>query len=265
MLKFKKSLGQNFLNDNNILKKIVGLDTIKNSEVLEIGPGIGNLTVFIEKEKPKSMLLIEKDKRFYNELKEKFKSKKNYKILNQDILTFNLNNFEKKNVIVFGNLPYNISTQILANFIKIDSWPPFYKKMIFMFQKEVANRILAKTNTKNYGRISVLTNLKLDVLESFEISKNSFFPRPKVDSKLVVFAPKKNLKYKILNIKNLEKITNIFFSNRRKMINKPLSKLFDNHEKIAKFLDLNINKRPSELTCENYYKLTEVYENNLKY
>ena len=76
MLKFKKSLGQNFLNDNNILKKIVGLDTIKNSEVLEIGPGIGNLTVFIEKEQPKSMLLIEKDKRFYNELKEKFKSKK---------------------------------------------------------------------------------------------------------------------------------------------------------------------------------------------
>ncbi len=264
MLKLKKSLGQNFLTDNNIINKIVSLESLINERIFEIGPGSGNLTAFIDNKKPKSLFLIEKDKRFYEILKEKYGSIKNYKVLNADILNYNLNSHEHREVIVFGNLPYNISTQILARFIKVSPWPPFYKKIIFMFQNEVADRILAKPNTSDFGRITVLANLKLEVIEYFKISKKCFFPVPKVDSKIIVFKPKKNISFKISKIENLEKITQAFFSNKRKMINKTFVKLFENHTELAKKLKINLKSRPSELSCETYYKMAEFYEKSKK-
>jgi len=260
MLRLKKSLGQNFLSDKNVIEKIASLDNLKNQIVLEIGPGSGNLTEFIIKKQPKKIILIEKDQRFCKLLREKFAHQKGLEIHNKDILEYTFNEISLKNSIVFGNLPYNISTQILAKFISLKTWPPFFKKIIFMFQKEVADRILAKCNTKEYGRISVLTNFRLEMLESFKISKNCFFPRPAVDSKIIVFKPKIKLNHKIRDIKNLEKITNIFFSNKRKMINKPMSKTFREYKNIAKKLNLNLNSRPSELSSEDYYRITEFYE-----
>ena len=113
--------------------------------------------------------------------------------------------------------------------------------MIFMFQKEVADRIIAECNTKEYGRISILTNFRLEILDNFKISKNCFFPKPKVDSKVIVFKPKVKVMNNIINIENLEKITNIFFSNKRKMINKPMSKIFKNYKNLANKLKLNLN------------------------
>ena len=260
MLRLKKSLGQNFLIDKNIIGKITRLDSIKNKTVLEIGAGSGNLTNSILKKRPKEIILIEKDKRFYENLSKKFNTKKNCKIVNEDILSYDLNSFTKPETIVFGNLPYNISTQILAKFIRVNSWPPFYQKIIFMFQKEVADRILAKSNTKQYGRITVLSNLRFNITENFKISKNCFFPRPKVDSKIITFQPKDKINYKISNVKNLEKITQIFFSSKRKMINKAFSRVFQNHKDVAKKLKIDLNSRPSELTCEDYYRLTEHFE-----
>jgi len=264
MLKLKKSLGQNFLIDNNTINKIIALEPLVNEKIFEIGPGSGNLTNFINNKKPKSVFLIEKDKRLYEILKEKYGYIKNYKILNADILEYNLNNHEHREVIVFGNLPYNISTQILAKFIKINSWPPFYKKIIFMFQNEVADRILAKPNTSNFGRITVLANLKLDIVEYFKISKKCFFPVPKIDSKIIVFKPKKKVNFKISRIENLEKITQAFFSNKRKMVNKTFAKLFKNHLELAKRLRIDLRSRPSELSSETYYKITEFYERSKK-
>ena len=260
MLKLKKSLGQNFLSDNNIIKKITSLDSLKNQTILEIGPGSGNLTEFIIKKQPKKIILIEKDQRFCKLLKEKFGNQKGLEIHNQDILEYTFNEMLLRDSIVFGNLPYNISTQILAKFISLKTWPPFFKKIIFMFQKEVADRILATYNTKEYGRISVLANFRLEMVENFKISRNCFFPKPAVDSKIIVFKPKMKFNYKIRNIKNLEKITNIFFSNKRKMINKPLSKIFKEYKNIAKKLSLDLNSRPSELSSDDYCRLTEFYE-----
>ncbi len=260
MLKFKKTLGQNFLIDKNIINKIVNLEPLLNQAVFEIGPGSGNLTNFINKKEPKSLFLIEKDERFFKVLRKKYNDKKKYKLLNTDILKYDLNNYNDKEVIVFGNLPYNISTQILAKFIKMKSWPPFYKKIIFMFQKEVANRILSKSNFSNFGRITILTNFKLDIVEHFDISKKCFFPEPKVDSKIIVFKPKEKIKFRISNIENLEKITQAFFSNRRKMINKVFSKIFKNPLEVSKKLQLDLRSRPSELSSETYYKITELYE-----
>ena len=211
MLNLKKSLGQNLLIDKNILNKIAELSSINGKVVFEVGPGTGNLTEIILKKNPKKILLVEKDNRFCEILSKKFDLKKNFIIYNEDILKFNFH----KNInpdLVFGNLPYNISTQILAKFIKFNKWPPPFSKIIFMFQKEVADRILSKTNSKEYGRISILTNFRLETKESFKISKNCFFPKPAVDSKIIVFKPINKSNYKIDNIKNLEKITQIFFS-----------------------------------------------------
>ena len=133
-----------------------------------------------------------------------------------------------------------------------------------MFQNEVADRILAKPNTSDFGRITVLANLKLEVIEYFKISKKCFFPIPKVDSKIIVFKPKKNISFKISKIENLEKITQAFFSNKRKMINKTFVKLFKNHIELAKKLKINLKSRPSELSCETYYKMAEFYEKSKK-
>ena len=259
MLILKKSLGQNLLVDKNIINKILNLCNLKNKNILEIGPGTGNLTKFILEKKPKKLLLVEKDKKLCNILNSKLNNFKNFKIYNEDILNFNLNS-DIKSEIIFGNLPYNISTQILAKIIKFKNLYPQIEKIILMFQKEVAERILAKPNNKNYSRITILTNLKLDIDNNFKVSKESFFPMPKIDSKVVVFKPKKKIKYKIKNIDNLEKITQIFFSGKRKMINKPFSKIFRNYEEVATSLNIDLNKRPSELSYENYYQITEKYE-----
>tara|TARA_B100001029_G_C14627918_1_gene217594 strand:- start:46 stop:450 length:405 start_codon:yes stop_codon:yes gene_type:complete len=134
-----------------------------------------------------------------------------------------------------------------------------------MFQNEVADRILAKPNTSKFGRITILVNLKLDVVTHFKISKKCFFPTPKIDSKIIVFKPKKKVDFSINKIENLEKITHAFFSNRRKMINKTLAKLFSNHLEVANKLKLKLTSRPSELTCETYYRLTEIFEKNSNY
>ena len=259
MLIFKKSLGQNLLVDKNIIYKILNLAKINNKNVLEIGPGTGNLTKHILEKKPERLILVEKDKRLCEFLRSELNNFKNCKIYNEDILKFNFN-LIKKSEIIFGNLPYNISTQILAKIIKLEKFHSQIEKIVFMFQKEVADRILAKPNNKDYGRITILANLKFDIIQNFKISKECFFPSPKIDSKIIAFKPKAKIKYKIKNIENLEKITQIFFAGRRKMINKPFSKIFKNYKEIAKSLNIDLNKRPSELSCENFYEITEIYE-----
>ncbi len=259
MLELKKSLGQNLLIDKNIIKKIINQSEIKNKYIVEIGPGTGNLTKTIIDRKPKSLLLIEKDNRLYKILKIKFRSLKNCEIINEDILNYNFNS-NLKEAVIFGNLPYNISTQILAKFVKLNKWPPFFQKIIFMFQKEVGDRIIAKPNTKNYSRISVLTNFRFEIISSFKISQKCFFPTPKIESKIIVFKPKSKINIKIKKIENLEKITQIFFSGKRKMINKAFSKIFKNHKEVAESLNINLSKRPGELSFEEFYKITEKYE-----
>tara|TARA_B100002051_G_scaffold259061_1_gene278112 strand:- start:225 stop:1016 length:792 start_codon:yes stop_codon:yes gene_type:complete len=262
MVKFKKSLGQNLLIDQNIINKISNLVDIKNKTVLEIGPGTGNLTKNILQKKPKKIFLIEKDKRLCEILNLKLSSFPNYTLFNDDILEFNID----KNLsidLIFGNLPYNISTQILAKFIKLEKWPPSFSKIVFMFQKEVADRILAKPYTKDFSRITVLSNLRLDIVENFKVSRKCFFPVPKVESEIIVFKPKPKEAFNIKNIENLEKITQIFFSTKRKMINKPFSKIFKNYKDIANLLKIDLDKRPGDLSSNDYFRITEKYEKKI--
>jgi len=255
----KKSLGQNFLIDLNIIKKIINLREIFNKNILEIGPGKGALTEEILKKSPKSLILIEKDNLLYKELKDKYKNNKIIKIYNKDILYFNFEKEMNNDTIIFGNLPYNISSQILVKIIKFKKWPPKYSDMIFMFQKEMAERIIGKFNTPKYGRLSILTSYKLNIIDQFDVSPNCFFPKPKIISTVLYIKPKKTIKNKIDNINNLEKVTNILFSNRRKMINKNIKKILDKKQ-ISYIEDLNLECRPSNLKPEKYYEITKIFE-----
>ena len=254
----KKSLGQNFLIDRNILEQIVNTVEIEYKEILEIGPGSGNLTEFILKKKPKKVYVIEKDNDLSLLLHKKFNNEIN--IINEDILSISEDKISEENLTVFGNLPYNISTKILSKWIVNLSKKFWFNQLILMFQKEVADRIIAKSDTSSYGRLSILSNWKLDVKKIIDIKPESFLPRPKIDSSLLVFFPKKEF-FELKNPKNLETITRIFFSQRRKMIKKPFNLIFKNSKEISEKLGIDLNLRPQNLDPETYFLITKEYEN----
>tara|TARA_X000000950_G_scaffold287509_1_gene400066 strand:- start:902 stop:1690 length:789 start_codon:yes stop_codon:yes gene_type:complete len=255
----KKSLGQHFLTDDNILRKIVNLTQVSDKNIIEIGPGEGALTDEILRRKPKQLTLIEKDFKLISKLKIKYLNNKLIRIHHYDILKFDIEKNIKKDTIIFGNLPYNISSQILVKFLRFKKWPPKFNSLIFMFQKELGEKIIGKYLSKDFGRLSVLVNYRLNILNKFLVSPNCFFPKPKVKSMIIHFNPKNNKLYKIKDIINLETVTNSLFSNKRKMINKNLKKLISN-QKIKKIFNLNTNLRPTEISPEVYYKITELYE-----
>ena len=257
MIRAKKSLGQNFLIDRNIIDIITNTVSIEGNEILEVGPGTGNLTREILKNNPSKMYLIEKDTFLAENLKEIIDER--VKIFNEDILKFDENLLSKNKIIVFGNLPYNISTEILSKWItklKNDYW---FSDLILMFQKEVADRIIAKFNSSNYGRLSILANWRLKINKICDISPESFSPRPKIQSTLIHFTPKKNF-VEIEDPLNLEKITRIFFSHRRKMLKKPFNQIFNGKIDLLNKLNIDLNLRPQNLDFDTYYKLTIEYE-----
>jgi len=256
-IKAKKSLGQNFLIDREVLENIVSITDITNKEVLEIGPGSGNLTTYILKKKPKKLYVVEKDDDLAILLKEKFDTE--IKIINDDILKVSESTISDQKLSVFGNLPYNISTEILSKWILNIGSNFWFDSLVLMFQKEVADRIISKFNNSNYGRLSILSSWKLNVKKILDIKPQSFSPRPKIDSSLLLFTPKENF-FKLKDPKNLEKITRIFFSQRRKMLKKPFNQVFDNGKEVAEKFGIDLNLRPQNLEPEVYFKLVKEYE-----
>ena len=256
-LKPKKSLGQNFLHDKNIIDKIIHASNIgSNDEILEVGPGTGNLTELIISQNPKKIDVIEKDKNLASVLKKKFSNKIN--IITKDILTLPLEFYSGRKFLILGNLPYNISTKILSTWCLNNELN--VSKMILMFQKEVARRIIADVNSKDYSRITILSKWKFNIRKVTDVKPNSFFPKPKVHSTVLEFIPKKKI-YKIEDSKNFEKITKVFFSQRRKMIKKPINILFKNLKFDYKKFNINPSDRPQNLNVEKYLKIVNEYEN----
>ena len=229
MIRAKKSLGQNFLIDKLVLEKIVDIVKIENKHVIEIGPGTGNLTSYILKHNPKKLVVIEKDKILANNLYEIFKNQ--ITVVNEDVLNIDENLIFNEKAIVFGNLPYNISTEILSKWILNLKNIFWFDSLVLMFQKEVADRIIAKINTSNYGRLSIISNWKLNIKKICDIKPEAFSPKPKIDSSLLFFYPKENF-VKIKNPNNLEKVTRVFFNQRRKMLKKPFNQLFNGDQRI---------------------------------
>ena len=247
--KFKKSLGQNFLFDSNITDKIVKYSLPLSNTVIEIGPGTGTLTESILKLNVNKIILIEKDKSLVKVL-ENFKEKYNsIEIYNNDALSLPIWKLGNGTREVIANLPYNISTKILTNLLKNSS---NFSKLTLMFQKEVANRITANPGTKNYGRLSVISQLNTKTKILFDIPDTAFFPKPKVQSTLVQFIPYENKIYNF-NFENMEQLTRLVFSKRRKMLRTIFKK-----EGGASFLNsisIDPNIRPENLTLEEFCKL----------
>ncbi len=256
-IKPKKSLGQNFLIDQEIIKTILTCANINNRNILEVGPGTGNLTNEIIKKKPKKLILVEKDTHLLNLLKKKYTDKITF--INDDILNVSEDKLSDDKLTVFGNLPYNISTEILTKWILNLNSNLWFDKLILLFQKEVADRIIGNFNTASYGRLSIISNWRLNIKKIIDIKPSSFKPKPKVDSTLLLFTPKISF-FKLKHSESIENVTRIFFNQKRKKIKKPLNKLFSNSDQIIKKLNLNLDLRPQNLDYQTYYMLAKELE-----
>ena len=207
MLKPKKSLGQNFLIDKNICKKIISLSNITNKNIIEIGPGLGFMTDFILEKNPKNLILIEKDEELKKLLLIKYKKNKKVTLLGGDILNFDLSNY--KDLIIFSNLPYNLSTKIILYLFKFNK---NINEMIFMIQKEVA--IKFDYNLINMNKYKFITKIVSEYSKCFDVSPKVFFPKPKIMSTVVKF----KLNNKNYDLKKVKNFSDLIFKNVRKKI-----------------------------------------------
>ena len=251
MLIPKKSLGQNFLIDKNIAKKIVNsAKNIYEKNIIEIGPGKGALTDEIIKKNPKNIILIEKDKFLHDFLLNKYKNIQNIKIIYQDALNYNYTNIKKPKTII-SNLPYNISVKLIIKWLKIISE---FNEIIVMIQKDVAQKMQYK-NMKKRNRLNVLTEITSNFDIMFNVSKNVFYPKPKIMSSVINIKPKKNIN---INIDNLENFTRDLFKNKRKQISNVLQlNKINNKDKIN---NLNISKsRAEDLTLKEIIQIFNEY------
>ena len=257
----KKKFGQNFLTDQSVIERIVSIaGQLENKSILEIGGGSGNLTKHLIKAKPKNLIVVEIDKDYVKILSKILQSSSvKTTLISEDILKTDIYRYFSEPPVIFGNLPYNISSQILVKILKFSKWPPKFKNLVLMFQKELGDKIIGQYSTSDYSRLSILSNLRLKNIKKFLVSPNCFFPKPKVNSLVIHFQPKPKSRFYINDINNLEKVTNILFSNKRKMINKNIKRIL-NQSQVDNISNLNLNSRPSDLSPEIYYKITEFFE-----
>ena len=261
-LKPKKKLGQNFLHDKNIISSIVNKANIEDEDIIEIGPGPGILTESILNNKARSLLAIEKDVSFEVNLK-KIRSnyRDNFDYLINDVIDFDFKKLTKKNYKFVSNLPYNISVPFILKMIRIRKIIP-WKEMILMVQKEVAERITAKINTKNYGRLSIMVNLNNDVKKLLNVKPSSFIPRPKVDSTVIKISPKnKDIN---INIKIFEKIVKTCFSQRRKKVKNNLDQLNINTISLLELSNIDPDIRAENIDIEGFIRISRNYEELIK-
>ena len=251
-VKINKSLGQNFLFDLNLTDKIV-----KNSEsicptVIEIGPGPGGLTRSILKKKPNVLYTIDKDKqseKMLTDIKKIYRD--NLIIITDDALHYPIWELGDSPRQVIANLPYNTGTKMLTSWLKHIQ---HFDLLTLMFQKEVADRIVAKQGSKNYGRLSILTNWLTKSKKLFDIPSKAFIPRPKITSSVIQLKPLHKPLYNV-SFESIEKITQMAFSQRRKMIKTSLKKV--NGHIILKELNISPNLRPENLSIIDFCKIAE--------
>ena len=257
----KKALGQNFLLDSNIVDKIMrlslkeqGLESLKNENVVEIGPGPGGLTQAILRCNPKELKAIEMDERCLSILAEIKECYPQLCVVNGDALKFLWqDNYDKNGKChIVSNLPYNISVVLLCNWLKDIKW---YKSLTLMFQKEVADRIVANPGNKDYGRVSVISQLQCEVVRLFDLSPSCFVPQPKIWSSVLLFKPRNDaVDGKILEM--IEDLTAMAFSKRRKMIRQSL-KGVNNILNILEELKIDATLRAEDLSPQNYLDIAQ--------
>ena len=257
----KKKFGQNFLTDQSIIERIVSIaGQLENKSILEIGGGSGNLTKHLIKAKPKDLIVVEIDKD-YVEILGKILQSSSVKttLISKNILKTDIYSYFSEPPVIFGNLPYNISTKILAKLLPPSNDKNKWEKLFLMFQLEVANRIVAKPNTKQYGRLSLFSQFYSFPSLEFQIPKTSFFPIPKVESALVKF--QSNYKYyQKHNNALFRDIVKKSFQGRRKMIKNTLKTSYKNIIELMAISDIPENSRPENITLQQFCNLTDAID-----
>lgn len=258
-LRAKKSLGQNFLSDPSILKRIVeSAAPLENCTMIEVGPGPGGLTREMIKHPCKEIILIEQDERclpYLEQLKGHFEG--TFTLLNQDALEIPLHTLGASPRKIIANLPYNISVPLLLEWLKhMDE----FESLTLMFQKEVAARLIASPNTSNYGRLSVMCQWKAHVKKLFDLPPGAFIPSPKVTSTVVQLtprSPRENASWELL-----EKVVKAAFSQRRKMLRTSLKNLVESPCTFLETAHINPERRAETLSVEEFCRLTRVMGKN---
>ncbi len=258
-LKANKALGQNFILDENLTHRIAkSAGDLTDFDILEIGPGLGSLTRSIIKMGARRVVCVEIDRRFKKPLEElKAQYPEQLIILYEDILSFDVKPFLRPPVKVISNLPYNIATQTLINFLNTKPWPPYWNSLTLMFQNEVANRIVATPGSKKYGRLSIISQYRSNAELILNVPASAFYPVPKVDSAVVRLSALKEPKFKS-DRQKLERLVRIAFNSRRKMLRQSLKNIDNNIVKMLEELDIDPKSRPEEVSIEKFCALANI-------
>ena len=258
-LRAKKSLGQNFLLDLNLTSKIARYaGNLDQFDILEIGPGPGGLTRSLLHEGARKVVAIEKDNRCIEALEEiqaTFPGR--LKLLQGDALSTNASEHLADPVRIIANLPYNIGTELLVRWLTSKTWPSFWQSMTLMFQKEVANRIVASPGSKAYGRLSVMSQWRCDTKIAFNVPATAFTPPPKVESALVHFEALKEPKFPA-EVEVLEFVVSKAFNQRRKMLRGALKGYFQNVEEGLLSIGVLPTKRAEDITLQEYCAMSKI-------
>ena len=258
-LRAKKSLGQNFLLDLNLTSKIARYaGNLDQFDILEIGPGPGGLTRSLLNEGARKVVAIEKDSRCIEALEEiqaAFPGR--LKLLQGDVLSTNASEHLADPVRIIANLPYNIGTELLVRWLTSKTWPSFWQSMTLMFQKEVANRIVASPGSKAYGRLSVMSQWRCDAKIAFNVPASAFTPPPKVESTLVHFESLKQPKFPA-EVEVLEFVVSKAFNQRRKMLRGALKGYFQNVEEGLLSIGVLPTKRAEDITVQEYCAMSQI-------
>ena len=258
-IRAKKSLGQNFLLDLNLTSKIARYaGNLKQSDVLEIGPGPGGLTRSLINEGARQVVSIEKDNRCIaalEEIQSLFPGR--LRLLQGDALSMNVTQYLTDPIKIIANLPYNIGTELLVRWLNSKNWPSFWQSMTLMFQKEVANRIVAHPGSKAYGRLSVMSQWRCNTKIAFNIPATAFTPPPKVESAVVHFEALNEPKFPA-EVDKLEFVVSKAFNQRRKMLRGALKGHFINVEEGLFSIGVLPNKRAENITVQEYCAMSQI-------
>jgi 16S rRNA (adenine1518-N6/adenine1519-N6)-dimethyltransferase len=259
----KKHLGQNFLLDLNLTAKIArSCKNLTESTIIEIGPGPGGLTRGLLSQKPRKIIVIEKDERCIPaliEIADHYPGK--LEIIRGDALTYTISNNTELPVHIFSNLPYNIGTMLLTRWLEPQEWPPVWTSLTLMFQKEFAERLIAKPGSKQYGRLSILTQWRSDPKIILRLSSKEFFPRPKVDSAVVQIKRLEEPRFPAKST-TLTKLVSKAFNQRRKMLRTSLKNHIPNIIEVFEIANILPSNRAEDLSVEQYCTLANIIDQN---
>jgi len=260
-LKAKKNLGQNFILDLNLTRKIArSAGRLENHTIIEIGPGPGGLTRALLMEGAKSVIAIERDHRCLpalSEISDAYPGR--LKVIHDDALKLDYAELTDGKAMIVANLPYSIGTALLVKWLETEPWPPWFDRMTLMFQREVALRITASPQSKAYGRLAILAQYRAHADLLFSLPPEAFTPAPKVASALISLEPRDKPEFEC-DVKALSRLTACAFNQRRKMLRKSLTQLVENPVELLQRARIDPTRRAESLSIEEFCRLSNLIQ-----